>query len=74
MQSVFAQQWHVCVMLSVEGLLGFCSLVISFCGHLNVTLDLSFIPACCILSDQLCGRFWGVCPVHILKAVRKSLL
>ena len=73
MQSVFEQHWHMCVMLSVEGLLGFCIMAISFCGHLNVTLDLSFIPACCILSDQLCGRVLGVCPVHILKAVRKSL-
>ena len=75
MHYVFEQQWYVCVMLSVENLPGFCSMAVSFCGHLNgVRLDLSFIIACCILSDQLCGRDLGVCPVHILKAVRKSLL
>ena len=63
MQSVFAQQWHVCAMLSVDHLPGlFCSMAISFCGYLNgVTLDLSsFIPACCILFDQLRGRDLGV--------------
>ena len=49
-------------MLSVEGLLGFCSMaILSFCGLLNgVALDLSFIPACCILFDQLRGRDLGV--------------
>ena len=61
MQSVFAQQGDVCAMHSVENLPGFCSMAISFCGHLNgVTLDLLVIPACCIVFDQLRGRDLGV--------------